>query len=276
MWIGIDRRIEFILNESVPSMLRALNLFQLQVAFHVADAPRENSVDSSIRLRVHGEEKLFRQASVLAACKLMERLDREDIETRTLLRNKLFERLMRQFRSFGGFKALRYAPHPQDFDDQIGARVSWAHDVGRIADICLRAPAPGPGSRRRNRITTALTVLEEQENRRIFRVQWGPGALKKRYGRFKHVLPFTYAAYVGTGKRPFMLPPPVRAKNFVNLLLAKVENRNGLLTFCARYNETCRRLSALGYNYQLITPPEGVVLPEVDLALKPWPADVVL
>ena len=73
-----------------------------------------------------------------------------------------------------------------------------------------------------------------------------------------------------------MTPLHVHNKNFALNLLARAASKEAIIDFCARYNEVGRRLNALGYNCQLIAPPENIVFPEVRLSLKPWPEDIPL
>jgi hypothetical protein len=256
--------------------MRAIKFFELQVAFHLADVSERRSPELGNDLKFYVSNKTcLDQGCVMAAAKFMERLDRDEVNTEALLEKRSFERLMGYFRQHGGFYKLRYAV-PTVFAEEMEQRAFSAAQVARLVEICLRAPPPGPKSRRKNRITTALTVAEDEENREVFGLTLGTFALKERYKKFKQILPITYAVYEDRTRRSIMSPVRLTSKDFVGGLLKRVRNRGALFQFCARYNEICRQLNALGYNFQQIQPPKHVVFPEVDLALKPWPEDVIL
>lgn len=274
MWVEVDRSVEFILDEKKSNYMRAMKFFELQVAFHLADVPGRQSPELGNDLKFYvAEKRHLDRGCVMAAAKFMERLDRDAVNTEALLEKRSFGRLMRYFREHGGFYELRCAV-PSVFVEAMEERAFSAAQVARLVEICLRAPLPGPKSRRKNRITTALTVADHGENREVFGLGLGPSALKERYNKFKEILPMTYAVY--GDRRSIMSPLRLTSKDFVRALLKRVRNRGAIIRFCARYNETCRRLNALGYNFQQIKPPKDVVFPEIDLQLRPWPEEAIL
>ena len=183
MWIGVNRRIDLILSDRWPTIRKALSLFDLQVAFHIADGPKHPRINPDNRLSVRANKKMFHRARVLAASKPMAHLDGKDIETWELLQNRNFERLMGKFRSSGGFKTLLISD-PRVFDEEMAKWVKRAHNIGILADISLRLPPPEKKSRRKNRITSVLNLFqddEDQENRNIFGLTLGRTKLQEYY-----------------------------------------------------------------------------------------------
>jgi hypothetical protein len=278
MWVGVDRRIDLLLSDKWSSLRKAQALFDLQMALHLADGHKRLTNHPDNRLRVRVNSVLFRRARVLAASKLMEFVDSKDIQTWDLLRNREFKSLMGIFRASGGFKTLRLSD-PRDFDEQISSWSERARNVGKLADISMRLPPPDKGDRRKNRITTVLNLFlddQNQGNRNYFRLTLGRTKLQEYYARYKHVFPFTYATYIGVQKRSVMCPLRIHTTAFASRLIACAEDKEGIIDFCARYNEVASRLNSLGYSYQLISPPDNIVLPEVILSLKDWPKDITL
>jgi hypothetical protein len=278
MWIPINRRIDLILSNKWPITRKALSLFELQVAFHLADGPRHETIDADHRLRVEASKLRFHRARVLAASKLMEHLDNEDIETRDLLRKREFEWLMDSFRFSGGFKTLRISD-PKAFDAEMDRWAERARNIGILADISLRLPPPELGSRRKNRITTVFDLFrddQDKEMRERFKLTLGRTKLIEYYRRYKQIFPFAYSTYRSGNRARVMRPLRIYNKQFAPRLLTLARSKKSIIHFCARYNEVGRRLNARGYNCQLIIPPEGITFPEVQLSLEPWPDDIIL
>jgi hypothetical protein len=174
--------------------------------------------------------------------------------------SKLFDK---KFVRFGGFERARYLPQAGDFDIELWEAGQRAKNIAQLVDFSLRFEPNPKKPKQIGGITMAKAIAVESE---YFNVKCDQRTLQTHWKQFEPVAAFL--PLISLKKYPAW-PLCVSKTKFVNKLLARLDDRDTLLSFFAEYNANVSRLQSRGYHIQSLAG-----LPTADVKFDPLPEKV--
>lgn len=276
MLFNVTKAVNFILDEKIYRYYRAIKLFELSVAIHLADGfPKKiitiaSDDNSSSDVIVRVSKQKLHDARMLATVKLLEYISEPlkckngKVSTKLLAQDpdwcKLFDK---QFVRFGGFRRARHVSAARKFDDDLRNAKQKAKKLAKVIEFSLRFK-PDPRSQKKiGGITMARLIVSESK---YLNVGCKERTLENYWPKFEPVVAFLPLIYL---KKYPAWPLRVSTTKFADKLLSRLDDKNTLINFFAEYNANVLRLQGRGYKLQSLAG-----LPTAEVVFDALPKEV--
>lgn len=265
MWINLTKRAEKVLDESRHRFLKALSLFEIQLALHLSEATKNKATKKVPPPAVRVSKHAFESGRILAIAKMLEHLEQEIADPDKCLMHADFRLIHGEFLKHGGYRRLRYAMRPRELDGMVGLARKRARSAGVLTYVSLALPKEG-----KNGINEALGIVSA--NRLALGVKRKESTLKNRYRMFRSVAAFSTQLRLGKNGASFKIAK-IAKKNFIPRLLEQIEDRNSIVACFAEFNAISALLRECNYSCASLAP-TTIEIPEVAFVPPPLPDDV--
>ena len=266
----VDIAVRLILNEAIAITLRALKLYELQLALIMCQRPtlvkrgsKTKRAGPTPRRRnkfvLWVPRPLFDWARACASARLLQHLeDRQDgvpeIEGRLMrmIADNDYVALHDEFSAKGGWLLAIPTNRAKDFQKEIQALCSQARETAKVVGFSVHFRQMREYPRIRGGLTTARNVLEvlaedpPDEATKRFRPDRSVSTLKSYWTRHSYAPAFLYLAYFE--RKRHLRPPNVTSRDFAPRLLQTARDHEGLLSCFGRHNSICKHIEARGYS----------------------------
>ena len=267
MQFNIQESVNFILDTSRSSRLRAIELFTFLVVLHLGASRasitghhRSGNNISSLVLEI--PTKVVRTAKVLSAMKFLDGLEKDwktanNENSQPLMRQMLevpeFEEIITEtISATGSWYKLRFVRGLRDFEgDLIDAKIE-AGEVARIIEFSFRFVSNPKKPKHLGGVTMATKIVASQP---YFKMRTQDSQLEAYWAQLKGAAPFFYLIYVQ--KYPLELRK-IAGRNFAERFLRMISDQDGLLEFFLQYNFIVDALRQRGYRYNSLQLPSKI------------------
>lgn len=240
----VQRAFDNILKESESKYVRAVRLFELQVAMVACRGSGDADVGSAFTINV--DRNIIRAARIHASLKMLQHaIDDDEGSFAALLKDPDVQKLLKRFLTQNGdLNRTRYAMRAPKLKNKIGALERICKDVAKLAHFSCRFELSETMDRRRKGgVTSALNVITDTANK-DFRANRSFSSLKADAKRYEPVFGLLYLGYIeGLDIRPLN----IRGNNFAEKLLKGLDSERGPLAIARRYSDVRARLTAQNY-----------------------------
>lgn len=271
--MSLDHVVDAIIDEDSVLQLRAIRLYELQVA--ILSRGSFGALCNATHQK-HGATKRLRTARILAAIRFLERAEADlrrtnsidAIPLQTLAQDHTHQIIFDEFIApNGGWEGIRRSNSDRAFDKGLTKRRDAATYAAKIVDFSFRFELmPNPG-RYRGGVTVARKVVIDAPS---YDVKLGRTRISEHSRDFADAAPFLYLLL----KQAFpFTPPPLASEDFIEKLSEQANNVQGLRMFFCAYQRVSEVLKLQGYQPVPLTLNLECDVPP--LPIEPYAEDVI-
>jgi hypothetical protein len=282
----VSKAVNYVLDENRPIELRAIRLFELQVAIAAGLKPEEgNDKDKKFRPGfVSVPLRILASANIVASVKVLEALERRiktehgsKYKSNILFKYKVVRSIFRRILlTPQGLRKLRYSQRPKQFDVEIQKITKVRRRIAPAYDYSARFIWDPQFPKIKGGITNAIKILCRVKKdpahkivRRHYEHIYCKSDIKEYKKRRDYLAGFCWLEYFN---EEYFRPQKTRTRLFAANLLAQAANIDGLRRYIAQYGVVRSRLTAQGY--KLLELELSSPLPPVELSFSPLPEDI--